>query len=1179
MAWVRDRFESRYPAHLRIWYSCPQPYDIKDDLPKTVIDPLGYKSEQTYDDRGNLLKSRTQLNSTEWAETRYTYADVTVGLTTIKGALTQQKSLVGGTWTNGVLTNDTWATTDISGYNVSGQAGTTTLPGVKLQEGGSDQSLVTTQTFDAFGNVLTKTDTAGTTVQTNTYNLAGQVLKSTGPPLTAEGGSAQVETNVFYDAWGRVTESYKTSTAETGTKTGWTTSTYDKCGRASVVTTKLTDGTVQSATTNTYDGLGRSISVHTSTVSGKDALNVYDARGSVIAAWAAGACTEAEGYVLAKASRATYDDIGRKVTTTAPASDDTHFYYTDDNHATDDIWLHKQVNPDGTWAESTYDDLGRVIATVTSTNANTAATYDRGGRVVSSTNANGFATSSTYDFLGRQLTVGAATKPSSEFVYNTLGWKLKIQDADTFTTTYVFDTAGRVVSETTADHTTETSYDSAGLVLDRTESAENRVTSFAYDNFGRAVNETQTVGSTPVKDNAVTYDSLGRPTSSTDSIRNLTTVATYPVNTPGNTVSVAGIGPTGDQVATTINVAADGLETTRASTITGGTALVRAVTTRDNAKRVTASTLDTDADSASEIDSGYAYDTAGHLKRQWGTGYASGASSTDAYTYSGTSGLKTADNLQLASVGTAGTISGAYTYTDAGRLDTATVNGVTETYTFDPAGNLTSLGTGTSLVYQDNRLASMTAGGITNYFAFDAGKRWRTAQAPSADAEGVLADPNRTTFAYTGTGRLSDYLKYTAGNETAHGVYTYDSVGQRTKSVVTLGGQETTTDFTYTGLTLHKLSATQTGGTATASWSITYLYDEYGKPYAGVYRDTTSTEPPPAPVVFGMITTDRGDVVELLDKDGEPFAAYRYDAWGNPLGAGTDGATGMWWKTTTSITDVNVAKAIAQRQVLRYAGYCYDSESGMYYLSARHYDPATRQFLSKDLSRNDGEQSAYQYCLGNPVGNVDPTGLFGMSLQLRIQLMRQRLFGSLAQMFPAFGRQVNAVNRNAQALRKGDLSCMDPSGRKLLRKNGAVAVDLRTGRTLSGTRGTPSWSIGLVGKGVVVQAPETWAVGQAQKGFNDQPEDRVVRVATNSRLQSDGSPTWQTVEIPNPHKWTVGGVVGDGRAAARLAWYTLNGSKDYLFELCLGDAKAAQDRFNESAERGVKNVEELLDDD
>jgi RHS repeat-associated protein len=122
-----------------------------------------------------------------------------------------------------------------------------------------------------------------------------------------------------------------------------------------------------------------------------------------------------------------------------------------------------------------------------------------------------------------------------------------------------------------------------------------------------------------------------------------------------------------------------------------------------------------------------------------------------------------------------------------------------------------------------------------------------------------------------------------------------------------------------------------------------------------------------------MVVTDRGDVVELLDANGNPFAAYRYDAWGNPIGEGNLG-TGIWSQTTGLITDQALADAIATRQPLRYASYCFDSESGMYYLSSRHYDPATRQFLSKDLSRNDGEQSAYQYCGGNPVGRVDPTG-------------------------------------------------------------------------------------------------------------------------------------------------------------------------------------------------------------
>jgi RHS repeat-associated protein len=68
-----------------------------------------------------------------------------------------------------------------------------------------------------------------------------------------------------------------------------------------------------------------------------------------------------------------------------------------------------------------------------------------------------------------------------------------------------------------------------------------------------------------------------------------------------------------------------------------------------------------------------------------------------------------------------------------------------------------------------------------------------------------------------------------------------------------------------------------------------------------------------------------------------------------------------------------VADAIATRQPLRYASYCYDSESGLYYLSARHYDPKTAQFLSKDPIKSD-ELSPFQYCAGNPATDVDPSG-------------------------------------------------------------------------------------------------------------------------------------------------------------------------------------------------------------
>ena len=80
----------------------------------------------------------------------------------------------------------------------------------------------------------------------------------------------------------------------------------------------------------------------------------------------------------------------------------------------------------------------------------------------------------------------------------------------------------------------------------------------------------------------------------------------------------------------------------------------------------------------------------------------------------------------------------------------------------------------------------------------------------------------------------------------------------------------------------------------------------------------------------------------------------------------------------TGITST-VASAIADRQLLRYAGYAYDAYSATYYLSARHYDPATMRFLTKDPARDDGEESAYQYCAGDPVGKVDPTGQFAVA--------------------------------------------------------------------------------------------------------------------------------------------------------------------------------------------------------
>jgi len=183
--------------------------------------------------------------------------------------------------------------------------------------------------------------------------------------------------------------------------------------------------------------------------------------------------------------------------------------------------------------------------------------------------------------------------------------------------------------------------------------------------------------------------------------------------------------------------------------------------------------------------------------------------------------------------------------------------------------------------------------------------------------------------------------------------------GQRDSSVVTVGSLTTTTTYVYDGLSLLNLAAQRSDG---ETYSITYSYGEDQRAWAAVYESSDTS----SPTIFHPVTTDRGDVVELTDASGAPFAAYRYDAWGKVLSENSQAATGSLTAT--------LAADITARQPLRYAGYCYDAESSTYYLSARQYDPATMQFLTKDPARADGEESAYQYCGGDPVGKVDPGG-------------------------------------------------------------------------------------------------------------------------------------------------------------------------------------------------------------
>lgn len=87
-----------------------------------------------------------------------------------------------------------------------------------------------------------------------------------------------------------------------------------------------------------------------------------------------------------------------------------------------------------------------------------------------------------------------------------------------------------------------------------------------------------------------------------------------------------------------------------------------------------------------------------------------------------------------------------------------------------------------------------------------------------------------------------------------------------------------------------------------------------------------------------------------------------------------------------SVTDANGAAItdsthIANVNPLRYRGYYYDSETGLYYISARYYDPIVKRMLNSDdelLSAVSPQaltdKNYFAYCDNNPVIRVDRDG-------------------------------------------------------------------------------------------------------------------------------------------------------------------------------------------------------------
>ena len=154
---------------------------------------------------------------------------------------------------------------------------------------------------------------------------------------------------------------------------------------------------------------------------------------------------------------------------------------------------------------------------------------------------------------------------------------------------------------------------------------------------------------------------------------------------------------------------------------------------------------------------------------------------------------------------------------------------------------------------------------------------------------------------------------------------------------------------------------TQNGQVVRQTWGshvLDIIYDNTGKPYALNYDGT----------MYYYVLNLQGDVISIISRWGSTEGRYTYDAWGNILAVSGD---------------------IAYLNPIRYRGYYYDSETRLYYLGSRYYDPQVRRFINTDgaafatfntYSNGLTDKNYFAYCDNNPTSRSDDGGEFWSEL-------------------------------------------------------------------------------------------------------------------------------------------------------------------------------------------------------
>ncbi|HXA28132.1 MAG TPA: FG-GAP-like repeat-containing protein [Candidatus Angelobacter sp.] len=683
-------------------------------------------------------------------------------------------------------------------------------------------------------------------------------------------------------------------------------------------------------------------------------------------------------------SRRNLTSVSTPLVGSSPAQTQTTTYYRDGTTThPDDVT--RIVDPgSNTWSYG-YDAYGDVTSARDPLQHMSTSTFNADGWRTASTTPRGhngscncaaqFTTTYSYtdpvsgqvNYFGDARVVTDPLGHSTTYGYDAQRNLTSVKDGDGNVTSYAYDAAGQQTTVTRPDSSTlRTQYAADGTTTRQIDGANN-ATSYGYDALGRVTSVTDPLNRTT----SMTYDGTGNRLAVVDAQSQTTT---YAYNADNQVTSIQysdGVTPN----VTSIAYDADGQRTG----MTDGTgtssyvwdSLHRMTSSTDGAGNTVSYGYDLRGELTSLTYPGvttpvtYTYDPEGNILQvtdfSGSTAYVAldfngntlnvsfprPSQTIDFYTYNNADQL-TGQSFTVGNLTTYASLS--YARDGNGQVTSETDTGLpapaAPTYTYNSLNQLSS-SSGASYTYDAADNPVKLAGGATQ--AFNAGNQLCWASPGGGTGTCTSPPSGATAFNYDSRGNRT-YGPSPVGTLS----YGYDQANRLT---AVSQGPTAQVSMTYNG---DGLRITKVSGVGHAITTHNYVWDVHGALPRLLADGTTRFIYGPGGTVMEQVNGSTasyfhhdqlGSTRAITDGTDTPIATYSYDAYGN-----TVGSTGTYTNS------------------FHFAGEYLDSDTGLYYLRARYYDPSTAQFLTRDPAAPT-TRAPYDYVGDNPLNGSDPIGL------------------------------------------------------------------------------------------------------------------------------------------------------------------------------------------------------------